>query len=256
MKKRKTIKIDKAESMNNGIIFRSRRFKGYASIATINNGEISTQWTKVKDFKKAQNKHKKNSDSKEFFKYLAFVTLFSTLLVNIVEKISEISSIWGTRTYLIGFLLIILLGFIFANKKGKTIHRFHSAEHMVLNAYRDLKRVPSIEEISNYSRFSKTCGTNMTTYIILSILYILICSFAPHTLYGFIIPLIMYISLVILLNLGYLNFLQYFSTRPATITELLVAIEGMNTWLENEKKEKQRKNIFTLFKNLLKKCFN
>ena len=64
MKKRKTIKIDKAESMNNGIIFRSRRFKGYASIATINNGEITVQWTKVKDFKKSQNKHKKNSDSK------------------------------------------------------------------------------------------------------------------------------------------------------------------------------------------------
>ena len=54
--------------------------------------------------------------------------------------------------------------------------RYHSAEHMVVNAYNLLGRVPSIEEAKQFSRFSKHCGSQKTIdHIILSITTCIFC---------------------------------------------------------------------------------
>lgn len=47
---------------------------------------------------------------------------------------------------------------IFGNEEVRTLCRFHSAEHAAINAYYDLGRAPTMEEIKEYSIFSYYCG--------------------------------------------------------------------------------------------------
>lgn len=236
---KKTKELFTAESINNGIIFHSQRMKGYASIATICDGKIITQWTKAENYKKTQTKYEKIVNLKDSLIYLLTTTLLCCiLLVKLVDKQFELSNIWNIRIFLISFILILLLRIIITNRKEESSHRFHAAEHMVVNAYKDLKRIPeSVEELSNYSRFNKNCGTSIITLTIISLLTLLIDSFMPDTLYGSIIPCGIQIFFCILLNMNHLNILQCLLTRPATNVELSVAIEGMNTLIENENRE-------------------
>lgn len=47
------------------------------------------------------------------------------------------------------------------------LRKNHSAEHMVFNGYRKLKKVPTLEEAKEMSRFSISCGSNLVcTYLI------------------------------------------------------------------------------------------
>lgn len=47
---------------------------------------------------------------------------------------------------------------IFGDEEKRQCFRFHAAEHAVINAYYDLKRIPTLDEIKNYSSFSPRCG--------------------------------------------------------------------------------------------------
>ena len=55
-----------------------------------------------------------------------------------------------------------LAWFIMRLKKDEeaiSLMKFHSAEHAVINAYYDLKRLPEYREMRFYSNYSHTCGT-------------------------------------------------------------------------------------------------
>lgn len=45
------------------------------------------------------------------------------------------------------------------DKSAQSLARFHAAEHAVINGYYDLQRVPTIEEIHEYSSYSYRCGS-------------------------------------------------------------------------------------------------
>ena len=104
---------------------------------------------------------------------------------------------------------------------------------MLINAYRKLKRVPSLEEIREYSRFDNDCSTNLVTQTAISFVLMFFCTFIRNSLIGIIVSNTI---VLILLQCGFLNFLQKWTTIVPTDRELSVAIAGLNAWIENEKK--------------------
>lgn len=251
---RTKLAINHARSMNNGILFYSKRHKGYVAIATIDEeGNITTEWTK---------KHKKQTCKKikETFKDLIPTLPFLIAFSIISGLASDKNPIYGIRTFLIGCPLLLLVFFIInTNKERKTggnAYKFHSAEHMVLNAYRKLNRLPSLEEIYQYSRFSNSCGTNATTQIVMMSIFMFVCTFIPDSLYRLIGLLSVNLIVLILLQCGFLNFLQKFNTIPPTDKELAVAIAGMNVWFENEKKEKEKTKFLRFLHRLFPRVFD
>lgn len=126
-------------------------------------------------------------------------------------------------------------------KKGKErAHaRYHAAEHMVINAYYKLQRVPTIEETKESSRFSKNCGSReiicrIWTYSLASLEMAFIASKSA------IVYFVIFIGTIYFSNLakrkGWLRFLQIFITTSPSDEEIEVAVEGIKYF---EKMEEQ-----------------
>ena len=134
---RTKLRIEHAESKNNGIYFYSKRHKGYVAIATIDEkDEIKTNWTTVKEEKKNRSNEDKKSDFINDLRLVLIVIFFTILIECIMNK----NPFLGIRTFLIGYSLMLILRFIINTskkmKKEYNSFKFHSAEHMVINAYR------------------------------------------------------------------------------------------------------------------------
>lgn len=251
-KRTKKLKINSARSMNNGIIFYSKRHKGYLAIATVDEqGNITSEWMSKKEYK---NKYLENIEPKEFLGLLLSFLAFMVIEIFLVEYISD--------NYFIQISLIVLASieaFIlrcYNDKKFRpNVHKFHSAEHMVINACQKLNKVPTIEELSNYSRFDNTCGTNIVTLLIVNNISLFFCSFISDLFYMCVAIIFSFVIIMILLKNGFLNFLQIFITAPPTDRELQVAIAGMTVWLENEQKEKERCKFLKFLQKLFQRFF-
>lgn len=258
---RTELKITHAHSMNSGILFYSKRHKDYVTIATTDEyGNITTEWTTLKKYKKNKSKEEKIIETKKMFILYILVLPFVIILFTLTEWLTNQNPIWGTRALQLGLSLLFLFSFIitssYERKEERNAYKFHSAEHMVLNAYRKLKRVPSIEEIYQFSQFSNSCGTNTTTLLVIFFALSFICSFISNSSYRLLVLILADLLVLILLQRGFLNFLQKFTTIKPTDKELAVAIAGMNAWLENEKKEKKETNFFKFLRRLFPKVFN
>lgn len=258
---RTKLKIDHAHSMDNGIRFYSKRYKGYVAISTVDElGNINTEWTTMKKHKNGKNKINKIADTKKFFMFILCVLPVATIFAILLEWTMSKDHMLGMRFLLIGYSFMLLYSLVITTsierKKEKNAYKFHSAEHMVLNAYRKLKRVPSIEEICEYSRFSNSCGTNATTQMIMNFTLMFLCTFIHNPLYMVIGMLAVNVIVLVLLQCGFLNFLQNFTTIPPTQKELAVAIAGMNVWLENEKKKKEKSKFLKFLHRLFPRVFN
>lgn len=120
------------------------------------------------------------------------------------------------------------LKFKFGSEKSAA--KFHAAEHMAVNAYQTLQRVPSLEEIKHFSRFIKTCGSaSLFGNIILWLLVISNIIFVfPNNFALFLLILIASIVFKhFAVKNGWLNFLQVFVTSKPSNAELSVAIQGL-----------------------------
>lgn len=240
---RKKLKLDNAESLNNGIIFFSKRHKKHIAIATVDDqGNISTKWCTTTEYKNSQKRKSKSEKLSKFKRLLLASLAISPLFLALKHFLNiEAEPIYNLRILFIGIPTIFLSCFMLlchiVRKTDERLFRFHSAEHMVINAYEKLNRVPSLDEIREYSRFNNVCGTNAITLLILLFILAFVHSFIPVSLYFLISFLASYVIILILLECGFLNFLQYFTTSTPTDTELLVAISGMNMWFENEIKK-------------------
>lgn len=258
---RKKLKIDHAHSMDNGIRFYSKCHKGYVAISTVDEfGNIKTEWTTMKKYEKKKNKHDKIANMKKFSIFILCVLPFATIFSILFEWAISKDPILGIRFWLMSYVFMQLSMFLITTfierKKEKNAYKFHSAEHMVLNAYRKLKRVPSLEEIREYSRFSNSCGTNAITQRVMNFTLIFLCTFISNPLYSIIGMLSANIIVFVLLECGFLNFLQKCTTIIPTDKELSVAIAGMNEWFENEKKEKERSRFKKFLHRLFPRVFN
>jgi len=176
-----------------------------------------------------------------------------TLITNIFLLLIAFLLTWKTLN--IGFILAATFWVIFASKdfwaftnvafQMKSRHgsehstaRYHSAEHMVVNAYNQFGRVPSIEEAKQFSRFSKHCGSQSTiNHLILSITTCILCCIACK------IPIAIYLPLLIIIQgfcilaskKGWFKFFQAFVTEEPTEDELEVAIHGILYMQDAEK---------------------
>lgn len=216
-----------AKSMSNGIQFNSKRHKGYYAVATIDdNGNIETQWT-----------NEKFTPEIPIIEHNIVAILISiciaVLLIILLAFQGWIYAIRGIFFFYICFSITISIMFLVDCSKGD-FFKFHSAEHMILNAYRKLKRIPSLEELRDFSRFSNTCGTNTMFIRFMDSLVLLIISFTFNNSLFCKILLVLDIVMSMLSLCGVLNFLQFLTTRKPTDRELLVAIAGLKTCLEHE----------------------
>lgn len=143
------------------------RFPGaYACITQ--NGNVEVNPENVEEIWKEE-REKDESDASKIIKVqklffalagIALILMFVTLFSNNAHLPSLCMSI-----YWICFGISIMMPILFAdmqvlggNKEILQLFRFHAAEHAAINAYYDLKRIPTMEEIKKYSIYSYRCG--------------------------------------------------------------------------------------------------
>lgn len=143
------------------------RFPGaYACITQNGNVEVNPEnveeiWNETQE--------KEECDASRIVKVQKFILFFAGIAL-----ISMFVTLFGSNAHLpslclsiclICFGISIMMPVFFAdvqvlmgNKEILQLFRFHAAEHAVINAYYDLKRVPTMEELKNYSIYSYRCG--------------------------------------------------------------------------------------------------
>ena len=225
------VEIEEAQSMKNGIVFYSMRNEGMRIVTTIDKSNcINTKIVTQKDLKEEFN-------IKQFMVYWLVEMIPTTIIITFLIMDKYFSAEWKTSLCIL-YPAIMELWEFFVWRPEEESKRFHAAEHMVINAYADLDRIPDIVEIRQYSRFHNQCGTNITTRRVIYILLFWIMLFTPITILGAIILFLLGRKIIKwLFSKGYLNFLQRFTTSEPTDKELMVAIEGMRAFIEYEQQQ-------------------
>lgn len=119
----------------------------------------------------------------------------------------------------------------------KKVRRFHGAEHAVINAYYDLHRVPTIEEIKRYSNWSYHCGSLSSIESAMPFFIIGICRIITSTIYSFIFFSVIGIIIgIFLIKNKKICFLEFLVTSNPTDEEYTVAIKGLQCTLNNLEK--------------------
>lgn len=239
MKKHK--EIIEARSIRNGIIFRSNTFGMIGTEALLHDdGTIHTRTIPMELYEQVTYPLEKTTLSK--WKIFGIDILIIFLIFILTKNIQFVlATIYFSIFNSVDFFLLIKYSYKLKSKKSKrySLGKFHAAEHMVINAYEKLQRVPTIEEIKNFSRFSKYCGSTdilfkITLYTIISL--IIVFSPTENIFFSLIIIGIVYFILNILKKLGVLNFLQILVTNKPNNKELELAIEGVKSFETLEKK--------------------
>lgn len=114
------------------------------------------------------------------------------------------------------------------NSSDYAIGKFHSAEHMVCNAYEKLRKIPTLDEIQKFSRFHKRCGSNDS----ISNFFFYIASIISYPFAFLELKYLLILFTIILIHVlnkkfNWLCFLQIMITNKATKKELLLAIKGL-----------------------------
>ena len=147
----------KAKQSDNGICLYSKQNKKLFAIATLDENEnVTVEWTNVQDYEVVRNFQEKMQDC----------ILTSFLIVLLLITIFMIFVKFGASNYTIFFsaiayFVILFMGHVivmtFEKILNKNKQKFRAATNMLLNAYEELTRVPSIGEIRNFSMFKSSC---------------------------------------------------------------------------------------------------
>lgn len=253
---RKT-KIREARSIKNGIIFCSSSIPLIMVKSTINEkGEIRTRvidqiTEREEDLKEQEGNKRKNMLIKAYLTDLIILTIMILLKVDTRLFTGMVTfSIVGTH-----YLCPVLYNIYNIKYKYKSLGRFHSAEHMVINAYNKLDRIPSLQELKKSSRFSNNCGSNKTNSIIIMFAFI---SFAGPFLIKMgvikylIIMMLIPIIIAVLSSVGAINILQVFVTNKPTDIELRVELEGLEKYEDLESQIKDISRIEDFMEIMIK----
>lgn len=230
-----------AKSISNGIIFYPT-LQDYVVSSTVDEtGNISVNTIKLAEFKKIEKEtalKEKNSKKIDNFTIWVFIS-YVFFIILIFRMPILIALVNFFRYFLLSIAGIITYSLNHTEKKTK---KFHSAEHMIFNAYEDLERLPTLEELKEYSHFHDECGTNSMAFLMLEISAIIFCSYISNIALFFLISIGITLLLKILLDHGCFNFFQLLTTSPATDLELNVAIEGMKVWIELDAENQKSDN--------------
>lgn len=226
-------KIDRARSLDNGIVFYSSKipFFGVKSELTSNGkNQTSPVFTPFEDFIEGL-----NHDDMKNVKNIRFIVCALYIALAFILLDGGLISSALIFTFFVSKKLIFLIyqAFCMHSKNGSKVAlgRFHAAEHMAVNAYNSLKRVPSLSEVKKYSKLTEHCGSmlminnvvlNLNTCLI-GLLYLRF-GFVP----GLIVTIVTTLLLIYAQKKNAFLFLQNLVLGEATNTELQVAIEGLS----------------------------
>lgn len=231
----KKLRVSKAYSLCNGIAFYSRRNKGYVAKVTLVDGKVVTKYEKEKyEKEKKEEISSKKPHSFDVTDILTVVFLVLILRLTYFPKFNE----WQKFSFLLcAFYVYRLIRFVFTlaqklkTEKYQLRCKYHSAEHMAVNAMNKLHRVPNLEEIKKFSRFCVWCGTSLNRLKDISCLWVSLCIFFSHNIFTLILGGFL---ILLLYLLGALNFFQLLTTLPPTDKELGVAIASLQLWFNHE----------------------
>lgn len=233
MRSNHQLKIESAFSVSNGIIFLSNKKPECGVMAKSDkSGNICCEHIKINDLEE------KKYDMHDTF-YI--IKLKISKLIMIVSLIVSMFFFMEAKFYI--SLQIVLGGFnfavtflLFTENFSKRSSRFHSAEHMIVNAFNQLNRIPTLEEAWKFSRFNKKCGTNSITHVFLVSTILFYCTFLQNSILRLVIPVCLILLVSILAKFHLLCWGQVFTTLPPTDMEINVAITGLKEWLNLEEK--------------------
>lgn len=233
MRSNNQLTMQSACSLSNGIVFLLNENQDAGIFSSVDDsGNISCQHV---DSISAiiENRFEKSKLMKIKFTITCIILIVSLFLV--VYFFSQ-SFFMTSLQFLLGGFSVVSSFILFTENIEKESARFHAAEHMAINAFNYLGRVPTLKEIRTFSRFHQNCGTNYITLFQLDSLILFIGSmFSTKT--GIYIALFLVALSIILFKLKLLSWGQIFTTLPATDRELKVAIAGVQTWLHHYEEE-------------------
>ena len=132
--------------------------------------------------------------------------------------------------------------YLIGDERHKQIARFHYAEHAVINAYNDLRKVPTLEEIKNYSGFAYSCGIALEFMKALDFLVLGLCRFVPGI--WFLLAVFLSLPLVSWWVKKGLYITEFISLRNPSDVEYQVAITALSKALEMKEKIDEIRNSF------------
>lgn len=250
--------IKQAYSKRNGIVFYYNDCPGMAVEAYIENGEIKTQIVPkgFLNFIERFGFYYDEPNTMHFELNPKIIVLFDIVLVAISIFTMDLNLIFASLYFSLttSFDLFIFLKIIRNLKfgKDKSAGRYHAAEHMSINAYNTLHRIPTVEEVKKFSRFSKNCGSerNIRNIVIFSSLSILIAiNISKFSFWLILLYPILFILMILDMKYSILRFLQILVTNKPTDLEINVAIKGIEELEKFEKdfKEKYQSIPFPTF---------
>ena len=238
-----------AYSTNNGITFYSEKLPIVGvEIYYDDSGYVQTQrvFTKPAEFIHSLNLSK---DYKHFHVSNSSVTIFILTILVFSFFAFEVSQNFGfiiAGIYFCCFCayeFLKLLKTVIYNKKSNvgcfSTAKFHGAEHMSIQAYNELNRLPTLEEVKKFSRFDKYCGSQTAlSYIFITWIGCFLIILLTHIgMYYDKITLLISTALSIILLIlitifdKNLTFLQVFTTSKPTDKELYLALEGIRQFI-------------------------
>lgn len=235
-------KILEAWSRPNGIIFYSKICNWIRYSVTVGEqGKVTCQPILSTDL----------DDTKELSAKDQHKVFIFTILADIVLVLIGIILAFQKRQggVLLPFLLFTTQSFtifgtyycIFANfnvMQYISVSKFHAAEHMTLNSYNNLNRIPSMKEVTKASMYSKHCtSSNKLAVAIFYPLFILIAFLIELNPENIKLVLMLPVFPMLMMANFYFNFfwfLQYFFLQEPSKHELEIALLGIEYYEEME----------------------
>lgn len=113
----------------------------------------------------------------------------------------------------------------FGFERFRRMHRNHYAEHAAINAYYDLRRVPTLDEIKNYSGFAYDCGVSAKFRNVWWIFVIGVCRMLPGIWYVVALAIVLFLNYIF--RKEKLYWTEIFTLLKPTDNEYRVAIAAL-----------------------------
>lgn len=235
--------INHLHCLENAIIIYSNSNEDYVAISTIDKvGNIKAEWSSVQKYRKEHKKERIIVGFKTFFIFLPLVLVLTTLFCILLFRVvfTDAFDVYSFRIFIQFFLgcnLVIILTTLLYRPKAYL--KLYSASGMLLNAYQELGRTPSLDELRKYSTSSIFNGTNSLVLKGIITILVLFCTYIPNLFVAIILSVIVLKIVkprleILIYRYGLMDFSQIFSRATPTDTELEVAISALKVWIENE----------------------
>lgn len=231
-----------AESAVNGIYFSATKSVGPVALRLPN---IAARIDKEGNIVCGDPDDLKNEQKNFYAFYKSIEKKYDNIfaIIGIICLFLSIPALFFISGFLAGICLVLFLiciagsisagciGFFIEKCKGNkeiiNVLKLHSAEHAVINAYYDLHRVPTLEEIRNYSNFSLGCGSleKLTPSFWLCIIAILTMFFSGPVYLALIVLSIVFRKIIFKKIRPF--FLEFLVTDEPSDKEYKVAIAGL-----------------------------